>query len=477
MKRLTLLVLVSITMSLIAFSQDDVGKHGFATRWYFADHQYQLDNVFRWADFTSGIEFEYDYRFNDLLGLAVPLRMYRANLPLDADGTKFKSAVSAALDATLTLNTFKKRRFINPYLYAGLGIVNDDFDKHFHAAAPVGLGFNFYLGQNTFLTTKAGYRFGFADYRSPLEFGVGLMIQLGDNAADTPKFMDTDGDRISDTEDLCPNVAGVVELNGCPDKDGDGVTDNDDKCPDVAGLSKFMGCPDSDGDGVPDDKDACPDERGTGKDGCPEVAIIDTDGDGVEDAKDKCPDVAGLEKFMGCPDTDGDGIMDREDNCPKAAGTKAMNGCPDSDGDAVADKDDKCPNEPGLASNNGCPQLSQEDKATLDLALSAVQFETGSAKLKSSSYAILDKIVDIMKRHPDYKVAIGGHTDSIGSKETNQKLSEKRAKACYDYLVTKGVSKRRMSYKGYGESVPIADNMYKAGREKNRRVEFNLYIE
>ena len=69
---------------------------------------------------------------------------------------------------------------------------------------------------------------------------------------------------------------------------------------------------------------------------------------------------------------------------------------------------------------------------------------------------------------------IGGHTDSVGSDSYNQKLSEQRAKAVCDYLISQGVDKARLSYKGYGESEPIATNETEAGRQRNRRVELKI---
>ncbi len=480
MKKLLLIVFFSAMLGAFSYAQSSEIKDGFAARMYFANYQYQIDDAFRWPDFTNGIEFEYNRKFNDLLSLAIPFRMYRATLPINAAGDT-RSAVSSGIDALLTLYPLNKRRLVNPFVFAGLGLVGDDFVSNFHGSAPVGLGFNFYLGKNTFLSTKAGYRFGFEDLRNALELGVGFFVTFGDDkVVKKTKGLDTDGDGIRDSEDLCPTVAGLVVLNGCPDTDGDGVTDGDDNCPNVAGLAKYMGCPDRDGDGVPDNKDDCPDDDGMGAaNGCPVSVneIKDKDNDGVEDDKDACPDVAGKPELMGCPDSDGDGLSDKNDDCPNVAGPRETRGCPDTDGDSIVDKDDNCPTVSGLAANHGCPGISDEDKATLDLAVKAVQFETGSATLKSSSNEILDKVADIMKRYPDHRLAIGGHTDSVGSRSKNQELSEKRAKACYDYLSSKGISEQRMTYKGYGEAVPIADNMNKAGREKNRRVEFLLFVQ
>ena len=79
-----------------------------------------------------------------------------------------------------------------------------------------------------------------------------------------------------------------------------------------------------------------------------------------------------------------------------------------------------------------------------------------------------------MDEYSEYRLEISGHTDNTGRDAFNQELSEERAKACYDYLVSQGVSSRRLSYVGFGETKPIADNDTREGRQLNRRVEFNL---
>jgi outer membrane protein OmpA-like peptidoglycan-associated protein len=101
-----------------------------------------------------------------------------------------------------------------------------------------------------------------------------------------------------------------------------------------------------------------------------------------------------------------------------------------------------------------------------------VNFEFDSATLTSESRAILDEALRILQRHPDLKVEIAGHTDSSGSDEYNQGLSQRRAKSVLDYLVGKGANAANLTAKGYGESSPIADNGSSEGRAKNRRVEF-----
>ncbi len=274
---------------------------------------------------------------------------------------------------------------------------------------------------------------------------------------------DSDGDGVADNEDACPNAAGPI--GGCPDADGDGVADKDDACPNAAGP--IGGCPDSDGDGVADANDACPNAAGP-IGGCP-----DGDGDGVADKDDACPTVA-ASTANGCPadpDTDGDGVPDSRDACPNASGT--ANGCPDGDGDGVADRNDACPTV-AASTANGCPAIPASVTEVFNRALQGVQFETGSNRIRTSSKTILRDVINIMNDNPSYKLNIGGHTDSIGSSESNQQLSQRRADAVKKYLTDRGVDASRVSAVGYGESQPVADNKYSAGRKQNRRVELSV---
>ncbi len=206
------------------------------------------------------------------------------------------------------------------------------------------------------------------------------------------------------------------------------------------------------------------------------TAPADRDGDGVADIDDRCPDAPGPSETNGCPDRDGDGVADREDRCPNEPGSPALSGCPDRDGDGVADGDDRCPDKPGLASNFGCSEVSAADLEILNAAMRNVQFATNSANLLPSSHAVLDQVADLMARYPEYRLFISGHTDSVGDDKFNLDLSRRRAKACRDYLVVKGVPAERIEYEGYGETRPIAPNDTEAGRAKNRRVEFELRL-
>lgn len=283
---------------------------------------------------------------------------------------------------------------------------------------------------------------------------------------------DSDGDGIVDKDDRCPNKPGEALFSGCPDSDKDGISDDNDDCPALAGASSAKGCPDADGDGTPDRDDNCPKEKGSASNhGCP---VYDADNDGIEDKDDLCPNQRGPASTKGCPDTDADGIADRNDLCPTEAGTPGASGCPDSDNDNTPNHLDKCPDEKGT--NEGCPDISREDKDFLLSAAKNVQFETGKATLKAQSYAILEKVGGIMAKYPRYNLNIDGHTDDTGDATANRILSEERAASCYQYLIARGVDVSRMNYKGYGESKPIASNNSPEGRERNRRVEFNMYV-
>ena len=245
--------------------------------------------------------------------------------------------------------------------------------------------------------------------------------------------------------DYFQHSAGIVIKFGAKDTDKDGIPDNKDACPEVAGLKEFNGCPDTDGDGIPDKDDAC-------------------------------PQVKGLKEFNGCPDTDGDGIPDKDDACPEVAGPKEFNGCPDTDtdGDGVLDKDDLCPEVAGPASNKGCPEPNDDDQKRLNQYAKTILFDTGKATIKFESAEILNQIINVLKKFPNSRFRIEGHTDSTGKKAKNIELSQNRADAVKIYLIQGGIASERLESKGYGPEKPIASNKNKKGRALNRRVEINL---
>ena len=303
-------------------------------------------------------------------------------------------------------------------------------------------------------------------YNSDIQ--VGLKLKLFGKVIPA----DTDGDGVQDTKDKCPTVFGLASMEGCPDTDSDGITDASDMCPKVAGLPKYNGCPipDTDNDGVNDEVDKCPKVAGVLKyEGCP---IPDTDGDGINDDNDKCPAIAGISKYNGCPvpDTDGDGINDDNDKCPTVKGVAQFNGCPnpDKDNDGVLDADDLCPTIKGPKENDGCPIVENAV-----FSAKKIQFVTGKAELTAQAKKDIKEGAKLLNSgdFAHLKIEIRGHTDNVGSSESNHTLSHKRADAVKAELIKDGVSADRLTTIGFGEDKPIADNGTAAGRTLNRRVE------
>ncbi len=260
-----------------------------------------------------------------------------------------------------------------------------------------------------------------------------------------------------------------------------------DKCTDKEPVKLPPKPGDRDGDGLTDDIDKCPDEaedfdKFEDEDGCPEP---DNDADGILDRTDKCPmepeDKDKFEDEDGCPelDNDADGLADKVDQCPNEAedkdGFEDDDGCPDvdNDKDSFADKDDKCPNEFGVAPD-GCPKkyTNVVVTATKIEIKQTVYFEFNKATIKPVSFPLLNEVAQALKDNPKIKVEVGGHTDSVGNDKFNLKLSDKRAASVKAYLAKQGIDTGRMTSKGYGENVPIADNRTADGRSQNRRVEF-----
>lgn len=105
------------------------------------------------------------------------------------------------------------------------------------------------------------------------------------------------------------------------------------------------------------------------------------------------------------------------------------------------------------------------------LILAGVNFDTGKATIRPESFSQLDAVVDFMVHKKSARVEISGHTDNVGNASANKALSEKRAQACRNYIVSKGIDKRRLDAVGFGDERPIAPNDTEEGRQKNRRIE------
>lgn len=105
---------------------------------------------------------------------------------------------------------------------------------------------------------------------------------------------------------------------------------------------------------------------------------------------------------------------------------------------------------------------------------SGILFDFNSYNLTTASREELNRMAGIMNRYPDTDLSIEGHTDSKGTDEYNQKLSEQRAASVSDYFATSGINRQRMTVRGFGEASPVATNDTDAGRAANRRVEIKI---
>ena len=180
----------------------------------------------------------------------------------------------------------------------------------------------------------------------------------------------------------------------------------------------------------------------------------DRDHDGIINGKDQCPDQA----------EDYDGFED-DDGCPEA----------DNDHDGVLDDDDECPDQAGPRSNDGCPEHGTVVWRHGRLVIfGKVHFEHRLGAHRSAAPRSCSiRSPYMVKEHPEVgRIRIEGYTDNVGPPDMNLKLSRDRAESVRVALVERGVARDRLRTEGYGESHPVAPNRTRAGRAKNRRVEF-----
>jgi OOP family OmpA-OmpF porin len=138
----------------------------------------------------------------------------------------------------------------------------------------------------------------------------------------------------------------------------------------------------------------------------------------------------------------------------------------DDDKDGVLNSIDQCPNSPegALVNDVGCPVMVNLH----------INFEFDSYEVDAMSHNNIQDFADFLVMYPEYSAKIVGHTDSIGTEEYNQKLSENRAEAVKNLLVEKGADANKITSSGMGETSPTADNSTKEGRAENRRIEAEL---
>ena len=273
-------------------------------------------------------------------------------------------------------------------------------------------------------------------------FGAGINFQLSKNIALNTGVSYKSLDEKNAYSNL-QHVVGIKFNFEKGDSDGDGVPDKKDHCPDLPGLIELNGCPDSDGDGIPDRSDPCPSDAGL--------------------------------NGQSCPDSDNDGLTDDIDKCPSDYGPESNGGCklPDLDNDGVPNIDDRCPNESGLKKLNGCPIIPQSLSSYLD-NYGEIFFEFDSFKLNSSQIFNLSTLSNLLKKYNYINLNIDGHASYEGESSYNMILSNKRSNSVKGKLLKDGIKDIRLNLRSFGEEEPNYSDLPISEREKNRRVKISI---
>jgi outer membrane protein OmpA-like peptidoglycan-associated protein len=399
---------------------------------------------------------------------------------------------------------------VNPYLFAGFGgmsyrvkgwngIFYPDDKSHFTFVAPIGAGLEAFTSKsfafavqvgyrmtgdkvdliekgslNGFITGSLGVTFFFGTSDQDDEDNDGLTNAQERRLGTNPKVADTDGDGLSDGDEVKIYHTNPLRM----DTDGDGLTDGDE-------VQKYKTDPlkfDTDGDGLSDGDEILKyhtdplkvDSDGDGLSDGDEVMKyhtdplkFDSDGDGVSDGDEVLKYHTDPLKY----DTDGDGLSDGEEVMKYH--TDPLK--PDTDGGGVNDGE-----EVKRGTNPLDPSDDKPAAGTIQLQrgrtviLEGVNFPSGSSMVTPGSETVLNKAYQALQNQPGVTVEIAGYTDDVGSSAKNQELSLRRAESVKAWLVRHGIAGWRMTTVGKGPLEPIAPNDSPAGRAKNRRIEFHV---
>ncbi len=512
MSRLRLVLIVVLVCAPLEFlySQKDAGSWSFGVRggpsmWLSKYDQKKLsaggDILLRFR--TGGrLTLALQASFEELKsGLSTPKisNVY----PITYDYLKFLTFPAAA---TLQYNFSSST--VSPYLTVGIGAMGyqrranvnqyvPDNKIKYSFVVPAAFGIETFIGRQTSFIAEVGAHI--ADSRldiqrsgSPLvapNARVGFNFYFGnrDNDDDdndglsnveerrlgtNPLSPDTDHDGLTDGQEVKTYHTNPLKT----DTDGDGLSDGDE-------VLKYHTDPlktDTDGDGLSDGDEVLKyhtdplkvDTDGDGLSDGEEVLIyhtdplkVDTDGDGLSDWEEvKIYHTDPLK-----PDTDGDGLSDSEE--VRKYKTDPLK--PDTDGGGVPDGEEVRRGTNPLDPRDDKPGGLRLERGK-SLVLEGVNFESGTARLTTSSENTLERVLQALRDNPDAIIEIAGYTDNIGKAASNLSLSRRRAEVVKTWLVDHGVSALRLTAVGYGSKDPIAPNTTVLGRAQNRRIEFHM---
>lgn len=151
----------------------------------------------------------------------------------------------------------------------------------------------------------------------------------------------------------------------------------------------------------------------------------------------------------------------------------------DVDGDGVLGFRDACPEvaevSNGIVDDDGCPDEVPPEVSALLGVVPGLEFKLDKWDISPGSFAVLDRIIEVLLKYPEVRVAVSAHIDAKGSAKYSRRVTQKRADSIKRYLVEHGVAAHRVDPRGNEESRPIADNKTADGRARNRRVELELW--
>ncbi len=429
----------------------------------------------------SGIDFRSDYYSTDLV--PIDLRFVLSPFNVDSWNPFFYFGFGALHYSVKDL----------PLAYTYQNPLQRDVKKDgWTGIIPAGIGAQFALNQTMLLEISAGvsysltenlnyYKINETPYDAYFTLGVGLTFQRNRGMSDDdkdgltldeeealgtdPKKADTDGDGLSDGDEV--NKFKTNPLNN--DTDGDGLKDNDE-------IYIYKTNPlknDTDDDGLLDGEEiniykTNPNDADTDHDGLTdgeEVKTYKTDPLKADTDKDGLKDGDEVNTYKTNPivsDTDGDGLKDGDE----VVKYKTDPNKKDTDGGTIDD---------GIEVNRGTnPNDPNDDvvKIGVPIILEGITFESGKYDITPESEVVLQKALKTMETYPDIEVEISGYTDNIGNASRNLTLSQNRAAAVKGWLVSHGVDETRIIAKGYGSDNPIVPNDSRENRRKNRRIEF-----